>query len=512
MPYGMSVVYAFLKEYSVPVSQYDFLMEYLFASPEDIDYHNPDRSFSEEEFFSFLERQDHHARLAHFTRKYGDRLPSDAGVYAFSIVAYHQFWAALLIGRYLKTVNPAAVIVFGGPFITIKPAPFLVRYGIADYWIKGSGEIPLLMLYQQLRDENGPPLESIPGLVFLQGDQIIAASQSRLPAEEERPPDFEGLDLDAYRYDHDLIGRETLFLPYRTTKGCPGQCSFCTGRLVDRFDAKSVEKVVGELQALSRAYDTPAFQFADASVNGNPARLGQLCDRLVTDFPDIRWYSYAKIDGFTSELLRKVKAAGCFSLFWGVESAHEPTLRLLGKRFKVDRMYELIDRAVDLGVKNYVHLIYHTPHESREDVEAFIALVERYIESDLVLFLPQRFLLESQSHMFDHAEQYGLTDVTKVDRGVFEREEYVYGETEGLDFQQVRQRNEANRRLLEGHLEWIRCRNLFHGLQSGPAHRLSARLLVATARHSRRFSAIRKIHNRLAQWIESGSPSFREQL
>ena len=46
LPYGMSVIYAFLKEHHVPVFQYDFLMEYLFASDGDIDFHNPERSFS----------------------------------------------------------------------------------------------------------------------------------------------------------------------------------------------------------------------------------------------------------------------------------------------------------------------------------------------------------------------------------------------------------------------------------------------------------------------------------
>ena len=56
MPYGMAVLYAFLKEHSIPVLQYDFLMEYLFNSPEDIDYHNPEKSFSEKDFFGVLNR------------------------------------------------------------------------------------------------------------------------------------------------------------------------------------------------------------------------------------------------------------------------------------------------------------------------------------------------------------------------------------------------------------------------------------------------------------------------
>src|SRR5208283_1095392 len=145
MPYGMSVIYAFLKEHSVPVVQYDCLMEYLFGDDNGIDYHNPERTFSEKDFFEVLPATGSNSRIEALTEIYAGRLTPAAGMYAFSIVAYHQFWAALLLAQYVRRVNPDAVIVFGGPFITIKPVESFVDYGMADYWVKGSGEIPLLM-------------------------------------------------------------------------------------------------------------------------------------------------------------------------------------------------------------------------------------------------------------------------------------------------------------------------------------------------------------------------------
>ena len=84
-----------------------------------------------------LAGQARHKGLDEFTRKYGSRIVADAGVYAFSIVAYHQFWSSLLLARYIKDTNPAAIVVFGGPFITIKPSNFFMSYGIADYLNQG---------------------------------------------------------------------------------------------------------------------------------------------------------------------------------------------------------------------------------------------------------------------------------------------------------------------------------------------------------------------------------------
>lgn len=526
MPYGMSVIYAFLKEHSVPVIQYDFLMEYLFDSPEDVDFHNPERSFSEEEFFSFLAGgksdvkrtlvckgvSSSLAGLTAFVKKYGSRIIPEAGIYAFSIVAYHQFWAALLLARHIREINSRAVIVFGGPFITIKPAESYVRFGIADYWVKGSGEVPLLMLHALRMGRGSVAKEQIPGLIYIEGGEIHQAAQSEFPAEAERAPDFEGLELDDYRYDHPLNGEQTFFLPYRLSKGCPSRCSFCTGRLVDRYDYKSVDKVLRELTLLTSRYGTNNFQFADASINGNPRQLSEICRRLRSELPHIRWYSYGKVNGFSGDLLKAVKEAGCFALFWGVESGHQPTVKLLGKHFDVPEMYRLLEDAVAAGIKNYVHLIYNTPHESRETLDCFTQLVDRYIDSDMVVFLPQRFLLEPESLMFERPDRYGLANVRRVQAPIFEREQYIFDEIQGPHHAGITERNAHHRRLLAPHLELIRYRNLLNGAGKGRLMRLIPGLLLRSWKFSQRFPKFTGIHDRLVRRIELRGAEIREQL
>jgi len=512
MPYGMSVLYSFLKEHGVPVEQHDFLMEYLFQADRDLDYHNPEKTFSERDFFTFLDGSASHHGLEAFTTKYGSRINPDATIYAFSIVAYHQFWASLLLARYLKSINPDAVIVFGGPFITIKPPRTFVEYGQADYWVKGSGEVPLLMLHRMVSSNRRVPVEEIPGLITFDGERLQQSGVSGLPAEQERSPDFHGLALEAYRYDHPVTGNETLFLPYRVSKGCPSMCSFCTGRLVDRYDHKSVEKIVTEVMTLAEKYGTRTFQFADASINGNPGMLSDVCDRLAREFPEIKWYSYAKVNGFSRELLSKVKHAGCFALFWGVESAYQPTIRLLGKRFDVEKLYELIDYSVKLGIKSYIHLIYNTPRESEHDVKALMGLIERYIDSDHVVFLPQRFLLEAHSLMYDHPDRYGLSTIRKVETSIFEREQFLFNETEGFTSDEIRMRNDRHRAMLADHLEWIRYRNIMHGTSRAWATWLPAKLLVHSGKLSKRFKLARKVHEGLVGWMQAHSPKIREQL
>ena len=513
MPYGMAVIYAYLKEHIIPVRQYDFLMQYLFDSPDDVNYHDPDRTFSEEEFFNHFNRTQLHARLSAFVEKYIERIPHDAQIYAFSIVAYHQFWASLLLASQLRLINPSAKIVFGGPFITIKPAESFVPYSGADYWIKGNGEIPLLMLMKTAHTSPNPTLmKDIPGLIYRLNGQTIENPKSEMRAEDERTPDFEGLDLSRYRYDHPLTGDQTLFLPYRISKGCPSQCSFCTGRLVDRYDVKSIDKVVSELLSLSDLYGTSNFMFADASINGSPRLLSKLCDRLREIFPSIKWYAYARVRGFDPELLRKVKQAGCFSLFWGVESAYQPTIELLGKRFKVEHMYDLLDEAISVGIKNYVHLVYNTPHESQDDITSLVKLINRYINNDLVVFLPQRFLLEPQSLMYEKPEDYGLENIEKVQGSVFEREEFIYEEINSPLQDSISDRNEEHRKLLADHLELIQYRNLQNQANDNLAGWLPAKLLLWIGKLAKKFKAIEVVHRRLVTWLQSRKSGYREQM
>ena len=57
LPYGMAVIYSFLKEHEVPVIQNDFLMEYLFDAPEERRLPQPRKDFLSRWFPRFSSRR-----------------------------------------------------------------------------------------------------------------------------------------------------------------------------------------------------------------------------------------------------------------------------------------------------------------------------------------------------------------------------------------------------------------------------------------------------------------------
>jgi hypothetical protein len=171
----------------------------------------------------------------------------------------------------------------------------------------------------------------------------------------------------------------------------------------------------------------------------------------------------------------------------------------------------LLDEAVAVGIKNYVHLMYNVPHESDADVESLIRLVERYMNCDMVVFLPQRFLLEPQSLMYEQPEKYGLKNIRSVGKTVFEREQYVYDEIEGIDYAGVELRNELNRKKLADTLEWIHYRNMMNGRTNGLA-KLLPQFLVHFGKLSAKSRKLKWIHKAATDWIASRNAAIREQL
>jgi hypothetical protein len=458
LPHGPAVLSAFLREHGLAVALLDLLPDYLDDNDPAVDFHDPGRTFTEDQFRDHLRGNRSSERLARFTERYGRAIPAGANIHAFSIVSYHQFWAALLLAGFLKRERPGSTIVFGGPFVTLKPREFLVAHGGADYWVKGSGERPLLELARRLRHRARPDDPAMAGVIAAAAPDASGSSARPFAAAAERLPDFTGLDLDRYRYDHPRTGPGSLFVPYRTSKGCPSACAFCTGRLVDRYDRKPVNRIANDLAALVDRYHTKNFMFTDASINGDPRMLAALCRRIGTELPGLNWYAYARVKGLTAALMDLMRQAGCFGLFWGVESVHSPTAAYLGKGFRVETVRPLVDAAIDLGLESHLHLLYNTPFETPADIAAITSLVERYVDHPLVEFLPHRFLLEPGSAMFMDPAGHGLAGLVKTPVSRFEREQYKFAEINGPDHQGVEARNQRHREMLAGPLARIEAR------------------------------------------------------
>jgi len=452
-PHGMATLYAGCVARGLPVVQVDRLMDSIYADPDGLDVFTTDRDLDEDGFRRFLDTGQGSARLTAFVERHLAALPADCGFFAFSVVSYLQYFAALLLGSALKRRDPGAVVILGGPCVTVKTADELAGLPVPNAWIRGCGLAPLPGLWANPGDN------AAPGLLRLVENGILERPLSRSAAEEEPAPDFSGLDMASYRYAHPDFG-PTVFLPFRMTKGCASHCAFCTGRLVDPFSAKTPQKIVRELEQLVTRYGVRTVMFTDAAVNANAGQFLATCRLLAERLPGLRWYGYARIKGFDAAQARAAAAAGCFALFFGVESAHPPTVRWLGKGFSAAELSGALDAAIQAGIRGVVHLMYNTPHEGPDDVAALLELSAHCADEPLLECMAQRFLLEPGSSLALNPERYGLCNLRLRPKGFFDRPEYLYDLADGTDAGTLAERHARNRELLAPALERMHRRSL----------------------------------------------------
>ena len=62
------------------------------------------------------------------------------------------------------------------------------------------------------------------------------------------------------------------------------------------------------------------------------------CDLLIKDKIDITWTAYSRVDRVDEELLRKMKKAGCWNLFFGYESGCQELLDNIKKGITLEQI------------------------------------------------------------------------------------------------------------------------------------------------------------------------------
>jgi radical SAM superfamily enzyme YgiQ (UPF0313 family) len=161
----------------------------------------------------------------------------------------------------LKQLKPQTQVVLGGPEVShIPDQPRVVD--LADYVIKGPGELQFKTLCQQLLNEEKPLEKVIAGI--------------EVPLEQ--------LNMPYEHYSEEDIKNRIIYV--EASRGCPFKCEFCLSSLDKTSKSFSIEGFLGEMQKL---LDRGArhFKFIDRTFNLKTsttlAILNFFLDRMCED-------------------------------------------------------------------------------------------------------------------------------------------------------------------------------------------------------------------------------------
>lgn len=264
----------------------------------------------------------------------------------------------------LKEITDIPLVV-GGPHVCAVGKD-MFNGGEIDFAVKQEGEFTLLELLKEIGKQE-PDYSHIKGLIWKSKDGRVIENPER------------GLikDLDALPFpDYDAFGLERYVcykqktLPLITSRGCPFGCNYCSVRLSmgQGFRPRSAENVFKEM-AYFVSGGVRSFDINDDCFTMDKERAGKICDLIIANRLDIRFqlYNGIRVDTVSPQLLKKMKAAGCYFISFGCESGNDRVLKAIKKGITLQQVRDAVRWANEAGINNSVNFIIGHTTETYED-------------------------------------------------------------------------------------------------------------------------------------------------
>jgi anaerobic magnesium-protoporphyrin IX monomethyl ester cyclase len=281
------------------------------------------------------------------------------GVYCMATMRDDAVWfARQLRGR-------CDLLVAGGPLPTCEPEAFVADF---DVVVRGEGEQTMIDVIAA--HAAGADPGAVPGAVVAATRGGAAAGPPRLFAGDLDGLPFPARDLlpNAAYISHGRRRYGYAVTTVMSSRGCPFACEFCSNVVFGgSYRERSPERVVDEIEeALALGYDRIAF--ADDVFTLRRERVVAVCDEIERRDLRFAWECLARVDGIDGATARRMRRAGCRTVFFGIESGNDEILSLMRKGITAAQAREAVWAAHDAGLEVGAFFILCYPGETDETV------------------------------------------------------------------------------------------------------------------------------------------------
>ena len=285
----------------------------------------------------------------------------------------------------VKAELPEVPVVLGGPHVHLFPEE-TVRLPGVDYLVLGEGERSFALLLDALqetsKEKRAAALEAAPGLVFLRNGRTVHTGPPEVVENLDEIP-FPARRLVPYADYTSLLSAGETVTTLFTSRGCPFKCRFCDRpHLGKRFRARSAVNTVGEIEECVRM-GIREFLIYDDTFTVNKKRVLEICEEIVRRKLSISFDIRARVDTVDDTVLRRLKAAGCSGIHYGVEAGTPKALAALNKGITIPKVQEIFALTRKHGMSILAYFMIGNPGETRADIlETF--RVARMLDPDFV--------------------------------------------------------------------------------------------------------------------------------
>ena len=331
--------------------------------------------------------------------------PTCVGITA-STVSIHN---SAIVAEMIKSISPETTILIGGPHVTALPVDTMERFPAFDIGVIGEADYTLTELLDTI--ESKRDLSKVNGIVY-RGDKSVIQTPKRAHAEN-----LDDLPAPAWDLLPDLAkfycppAHTVKHLPAAllvTSRGCPSQCKFCDRSVFgNHLRANSAKYVMDMMRNLHHSYGIREFQFRDDNFLAFRPRLVELCRLLKEEKLDVTWSVAGRVDMVNPEVLTLLAEAGCWQIWYGIESGSQRILDFINKRTRLDKIRDAVEMTKDAGIDVGGFFMIGLPTETLQDIEDTIRF-SRELELDEAHFT--FFTPLPGCEFYDIVHQYGKFD------------------------------------------------------------------------------------------------------
>ena len=254
---------------------------------------------------------------------------------------------------HLRSEGITSHFTIGGHFPSLCHDECLANFPELDSVVRYEGEETLVELVERLR--SGKEWRSTPGIAYLEDGKVNESAPRALVQ------DLDSLPFPYRPYEAEHIGGFAT-LPLLASRGCVRRCSFCSIHTFYRTAPGKVvrvrkpAKIIEEMQLLHDQFGVRIFLFQDDDFPlwGRTGRMwaDELVERLhESGLADhTLWKISCRGEYVELDLFAKLRDAGLFLVYMGIESGDEEGLKVLNKEMTVEQNLQAVQMLKQLGI------------------------------------------------------------------------------------------------------------------------------------------------------------------
>lgn len=318
---------------------------------------------------------------------------------------------AALIGEH----QPHVKIIVGNSVATSIVDTLLTHTGV-NIAVMGEGDETIVDLLRAI--DEGRALETVRGICFLENGMIVRTPlRPQIKNISDMPLlDFSIFDIELYiensrnsAKDPLPIPREKVrALPVNTARGCISKCTFCYHNFYGSpYRPRTSKSIINEIKHSIETYRVNYIFFWDELTFYSKAQALEMAQEILDNELHFYWTATCRADLFTddedTQIIYKMKEAGCLGMSYSLESADRQILKVMHKHITTEQFSRQTYLFHEAGLPVWTSLVLGYPEETPLTIrETFDCCIKNRIYPSAGYLLPQ-----PGSPMYAYALRHG---------------------------------------------------------------------------------------------------------